>query len=497
MSQETALLTGSMAPVAAIDLGATSGRVMLGELIDGKVVLTAVHRFANGAHPLSDFEEEAAPEALAWDLDELWAQIRHGLGVAFARRPDIASIGVDSWAVDYALLREGHRLGQVRHYRDPRNERAVEHLERTFARSELFSRNGLQFLPFNTIYQLEAERADGRLARADTLLLVPDYINWLLTGVLGAERTNASTTGLLDARTGAWDPELANHLGVAGILPQLVEPGSTVGTLRPELAAEFGAPGSVDVIAVASHDTASAVAAAPLTTGHSAYVSCGTWGLVGVELPAPVLTEDARLAGFTNEIGLDSTVRLLKNVTGTWLLSESIRYWNQNAAPDEQITLESLLPAAAALESPGILIDPAAERFLAPGDVPARVCAAVLEAGGTEPESREQVLRIILESLAASFAAQAFSAAGLGGFTPDAIHLVGGGSQSELLCQLTADKSGVEVVAGPVECTALGNVLVQLRAHGGEDWDMGRMRQLVRNSVQLQYFAPRGAGTTA
>ncbi|KAA0979332.1 hypothetical protein FQ154_02595 [Paeniglutamicibacter gangotriensis] len=206
--------------------------------------LDEIFGIASGAHPLSDFEEDAAPEALAWDLDELWAQIFHGLGLAFARRPDIASIGVDSWAVDYALLREGHRLGQVRHYRDPRNESTVEHLERTFARSELFSRNGLQFLPFNTIYQLEAERGDDRLARADTLLLVPDYINWRLAGVAGAERTNASTTGLLDARTGAWDPELANHLGVAGILPQLLEPRSTVGALRPELAAEFGPRGA-------------------------------------------------------------------------------------------------------------------------------------------------------------------------------------------------------------------------------------------------------------
>ncbi|MBV1781084.1 rhamnulokinase [Paeniglutamicibacter sp. ABSL32-1] len=492
MSRHAPRPAGSLAPVAAIDLGATSGRVMLGELVDGKVVLTQVHRFANGAHPLSDFEEAAAPGALAWDLDGLWAEVRRGLALAFAQRPDIASIGVDSWAVDYALLRDGERLGQVRHYRDPRNERAVAQLEQSFSRAALFGRNGLQFLPFNTVYQLEAERGEGRLAAADTLLLVPDYLNWLLTGAVRAERTNASTTGLLNISTGTWDAELAGHLGVAGLLPDLVEPGDTVGMLRPELAHELGATGEVSVTAVASHDTASAVAAAPLGSPRSAYVSCGTWGLVGVELPRPALTEEARQAGFTNELGLDGTVRLLKNVTGTWLLSESIRYWNESAAAGTTggVTLESLLPAVEALEAPAVLIDPAQERFMAPGNLPERIVAAVLEAGGDLPESREQILRIILESLAASFATEAFAAAGQGGFVPDAIHMLGGGSQSGLLCQLTADRAGVPVFAGPVECTALGNVLVQLRTRSGEPWTMGRMRALVRDSVELRRYAP-------
>ena len=488
MSRHAPRPAGSLAPVVAIDLGATSGRVMLGELVDGKVVLTQVHRFANGAHPLSDFEDAAASGALAWDLDGLWAEVRRGLVLAFAQRPDIASIGVDSWAVDYALLRDGERLGQVRHYRDPRNERAVARLEQTFSRAELFGCNGLQFLPFNTVYQLEAERGEDRLSRADTLLLVPDYLNWLLTGAVRAERTNASTTGLLNISTGAWDAELAGHLGVAGLLPDLVEPGDTVGTLRPELAHELGATGEVSVTAVASHDTASAVAAAPLGSPRSAYVSCGTWGLVGVELPRPVLTDAARDAGFTSELGLDGTVRLLKNVTGTWLLSESIRYWNESDAAGG-VTLESLLPAVEALQAPGVLIDPAEERFLAPGNLPERIVAAVLEAGGDLPESREQILRIILESLAASFATEAFAAAGHGGFEPDAIHILGGGSQSELLCQLTAERAGVPVFAGPVECTALGNVLVQLRARSGEPWTMGRMRALVRDSVELRHYA--------
>lgn len=497
MSETKSTVPGGQSPVAAIDLGATSGRVMLGELVDGKVVLTQVHRFANGAVPLSSFEATTAPDALAWDLDELWTQIRHGLALAFAQRPDIASIGVDSWAVDYALLRAGERLGQVRHYRDPRNERAVAELEKTYSRGELFARNGLQFLPFNTIYQLEAERSDTRLAQADTLLLVPDYINWLLTGVKGAERTNASTTGLLNVHTGTWDVQLAKQLGVEHILPQLLEPGVSVGTLRPELAAQLGAASNIAVIAVASHDTASAVVAAPLASEHAAYVSCGTWGLVGVELPAAVLTQEARAAGFTNEMGLDSTVRLLKNVTGTWLLSESIRYWNLHAAAGDTVSLEELLPVVEALEAPNVLIDPAQERFMAPGDIPERIVAAVLEAGGSRPTSREQILRIILDSLASSFAVEAFAAGAQGGFQPETIHMVGGGSQSTLLCQLTADRSGVPVVAGPVECTALGNVLVQLRALSGESWSLADMRTVVRDSVAMEHYVPRGVRAMA
>lgn len=479
------------APVAAIDLGATSGRVMLGELVDGRVQLELVHRFDNGPVPLADAEAGA----LAWDIDELWAQIRHGLELAFARRPDIASIGVDSWAVDYALLTDGQRLGAVRHYRDPRNERAVPALEAQFSRQELFARNGLQYLPFNTVYQLEAERADSRLAQADTLLLVPDYVNWLLTGQARAEWTNVSTTGLLNQRTGDWDAELLGHLGLEGKLPELVRPGQLVGTLRAELAAEIGADAAVQVLAVASHDTASAVAATPLSGPHAAYVSCGTWGLVGVELDEPVLEPAAQCAGFTNELGINGTVRFLKNVTGTFLLSESIRHWNEQAADAglPETSLAELLEQAAGLPVPPVLIDPQAEDFLAPGAMPERISAAVQRAGGARPASRAEVIRVVIESLAASFASQSFEAARFGGFAPQAIHIVGGGSQGALLCQRTADRAGIPVVAGPVECTALGNVLVQLRAHAGDGWAPGRLRELASAALELQHYTPERA----
>ena len=486
----------SGAPVAAIDLGATSGRVMIGEMVGGKVELQLVHRFANGALPLTTFEPQAPADALAWDLDRLWDEIRHGLRLAFAQRPDIASIGVDSWAVDYALLKGGERLGQVRHYRDPRNERAVKVLEQHFGREQLYARNGLQYLPFNTIYQLQAELEDPRWAEADTLLLVPDYINWLLTGATRSEWTNVSTTGLLDQGTGTWETGLVEHLQLQGKLAELIQPGQSVGALRPGLAQELGAPAGVQVIAVASHDTASAVAAAPLQGSRSAYVSCGTWGLVGVELQSPVLTEQARTSGLTNELGIDSTVRFLKNVTGTWLLSESISYWNGQDA-SHQVTLAEVLAEAGTLPVPQVLIDPQDERYLAPGDIPERINREVVAAGGQPLRTKAQVVRVVIESLAESFARQSFAAARFAGFEPESIHVVGGGSQGELLCQRTADRAGVPVVAGPVECTALGNVLVQLRALDEHDWDPGKLRDLVRNSISLTYHQPEKVNSVA
>ena len=345
--------------VAAVDLGATSGRVMLGYVDDGMLRLEQVARFPNGPVP--------GPDGLHWDFSALYRHIVDGLAEAFRREPGIASIGIDSWAVDYGLVHGGELLAEPFHYRDERTARGVEavHAETPFA--ELYRRNGLQFLPFNTLYQYAVEE---RLSDADVSLLIPDLVAFLLTGVRVAERTNASTTGLVDVRTGEWDLELAARLGIpASVLPPLVDPGEHLGTLHGEARERIGAP--LEVIAVGSHDTASAVVAVPLSTPDAAYISCGTWGLVGVELDEPVVSDAAREANFTNEGGVDGRVRFLHNVTGLWLLSEAVRTWE--AEDGAAIDLPRLLDAAAEVVGDLPLFDANDPRLSAPGDMPARI----------------------------------------------------------------------------------------------------------------------------
>ncbi|KAF5290531.1 hypothetical protein FQR65_LT20630 [Abscondita terminalis] len=500
--------------VAAVDLGATSGRVMVGELTDGRVELIDVHRFPNGALPLAEVDPEAAkrePDGLAWDIDELWREIRVGLTAAFRLRPDISSIGVDSWGVDYALLREGERLGPIRAYRDPRNVPAAKQLETRIGRAELYADNGLQILPINTIFQLEAEGARERLSQADTLLMVPDYIGFLLTGQRALEWTDASTSGLLSVYaqpddTDPWAKLTADALPVRGILPPIVQPGNRLGALLPELAAEFGVDHEVSVMAIASHDTASAVAAIPLNPQNTVYLSCGTWGLVGIETDHPVVTDAAREARFSHERGIDGTVRLLKNVTGTWLLSESLRFWQSEG---REVTLDALIAEAERLPGPHPTFDPSDPRFDAPGDIPLRAVALVAEsdaaAAARLADSPAHIIRAILESLAKGFAAAAREAATLGNLDLTSLHIVGGGSKGELLCQLTADHLGLPVTAGPVECTALGNVLLQLvaadpsttassakkRPNSPEHRLLPKMRSLSAASVSLRRYEPR------
>ncbi|MBO9625313.1 MAG: rhamnulokinase, partial [Microbacterium sp.] len=308
--------------VAAVDLGATSGRVMIGRVGDGRLELELVSRFPHGPVERED--------GVHWDFGALYEHVVAGLAEAVRREPAIESIGIDSWAVDYGLLKDGRLIAEPFHYRDGRSARGVEEVHALIPFAELYRRNGLQFLPFNTLYQF---RVDGRLADADTALLIPDLIAYLLTGVAAAERTNASTTGLLGVADAEWDIELAERVGVpVGILPPLVDAGAVIGRLCPELAARIGR--DLPVIAVGSHDTASAVVAAPLSTPDAAYISCGTWGLVGVELTEPVLTDAARAENFTHELGVDGRFRFLHNVTGLWLLSETVRAWEaEDGAP--------------------------------------------------------------------------------------------------------------------------------------------------------------------
>ncbi len=462
--------------VAAVDLGATSGRVVIGRIGADELDLELVTRFPNGPVQRED--------GLHWDFHALYAHIVEGLAEAVRREPAIESIGIDSWAVDYGLLRGGELLAEPFHYRDERTDRGVSDVHAIADFAELYGRNGLQFLPFNTLYQY---RVDAQAAEADAALLIPDLVAYLLTGAAVAERTNASTTGLLGVRTGEWDLELAERLSIPiGILPPLVDPGTVIGTLRGDIAERVGK--QLPVIAVGSLDTASAVVAVPLSTPDSAYISCGTWGLVGVELHEPVLTDAAREANFTHELGVDGRYRFLHNVTGLWLLSETVRAWE--AEDGAAIDLPELLDAAAAVTAPVPLFDANDASLSAPGDMPSRIAAVIRDAGGVVPESRAAFARSIVESIAAAFADAVRTAGSLSGRMLDSIHLVGGGSLNRLLCQATADRSGLPVLAGPVEATALGNVLVQARSLGAAPATLEELRALVARTHEPVRYDP-------
>jgi rhamnulokinase len=469
----------SAGTVAAVDLGATSGRVVLGHVRADEVRLTPVARFAN--RPVR------TPDGLHWSVLELYRDAVEGLAAAAHTAPELASIGIDSWACDYALLRGGQMLGTPYSYRDERNLAAVDVVHAVVGPAELYQRNGLQHLPFNTLFQLTADRRRGLLDLADTLLMVPDLLAYWLTGRAAAERTNASTTGLLNVATGAWDVELATRLAIpARILGPLVEPGTDLGALVPSARRGTG-PTRARVTAVGSHDTASAVVAIPSTDPDVAYISCGTWSLVGVEVERPVLSEAGRQAGFTNEGGVDGRVRYLHNVMGLWLLSESVREWERDGS---RIDLDALL-AQAAEAGPTPRFDADDRAFLAPGDMPARIAGWLTDHGLSVPGTRPALVRCILASLAAAYARTVRAAGELSGRKIGAVHLVGGGSQNALLCQLTADAVELPVLAGPVEATALGNVLVQARAFGLVAGSLETLRTLVVSNFPIVRYEPR------
>ncbi|MEV4732866.1 rhamnulokinase family protein [Saccharopolyspora sp. NPDC049426] len=460
---------------AAVDLGASSGRVVLGRLTAGRLETTEVHRFANGPVPL--------PDGLHWDAVGLFREVLAGLRKAGGP----VSVGVDSWAVDYGLLdSSGSLLGEPFHYRDSRTDSVAESFVDSFGAPELFARNGLQFLPFNTIFQLAASKG-AALEAAEVLLLIPDLIGYWLTGQVGAELTNASTTGLLDARTHEWSPELARAAGIdPSLLPPLRRPGDVVGELLPSVAGETGSTGT-SVVAVGSHDTASAVVGVPARSPNFAYVCTGTWSLTGLELPAPVLTEEARRANFTNELGIDGAVRFLRNIMGLWLLQESLRTWGLTSED-----LPDLLAEAARAEPLTAVVDAEDTRFLAPGDMPGRIAEACRETDQPVPQTRGALVRCILESLALAHRRAIREAAELSGRDVDVVHLVGGGARNELLCQFTADALGTPVVAGPVEATATGNLLTQARA-AGHVADLTEVRRIIATSHRLDHYTPRGS----
>ncbi len=459
---------------AAVDLGASSGRVMVGRVGPDSLDLAEAHRFPNRPVRL--------PEGLRWDILGLYAGVLDGLRAA----GQVDSVGIDSWAVDYGLLdADGALLGNPVHYRDSRTEGVAEKVWATVSAAELYAATGLQYAPFNTLYQVTAARSCAQFARAERLLLVPDLLTYWLTGEAGTELTNASTTQLVDPRTRDWAYGPAERLGIdLGLFAPLRLPGDPAGLLLPRVLEETGLTGPVPVTTVASHDTASAVAAVPASGERFAYICTGTWSLAGLELDAPVLTEESRAANFTNELGLDGTVRYLRNIMGLWLLQECLREWGDPG-------LDGLLAAAAEVTPLRSVVDAGDAAFLAPGRMPQRIADACRESGQPVPASPAEITRCILDSLALAHRRAVAEAEALADHPVDVVHIVGGGARNDLLCRLTADACGLPVVAGPAEAAALGNVLVQARAHG-QVGDRAQMRRLLARTQPLRRYEPRG-----
>ncbi|MEO7653884.1 MAG: rhamnulokinase family protein [Bryobacteraceae bacterium] len=465
----------------AFDLGAESGRAMLGTLSGGKLTLEELHRFANT--PVRVFS------ALYWDALRLFHEICRGLQVAGReRRLTLSGIAVDTWGVDFALLgANGALLENPRHYRDARNNGMVERGFSMAPREEIFGQTGIQFMQINTLYQLLAMKTAGdpALDAARTLLMIPDLLNYWLTGVAKAERTIASTSQFYNPLEKRWASELLERFGLpASILPELVDPGALLGPLLPSLAESAGL-GAVPVYTTGCHDTASAVAAVPAEgAGDWCYISSGTWSLMGAELDAPVVNEHSLRMNMTNEIGAEGKTRLLKNIAGLWLLQECRRQWASDGA---EHSYEELAREASAARPFTAVLDP--DQFLEPGNMPQRIAAYCGKTGQGTPQSIGEFSRTILESLALRYRQVLEMLESLLGRRMAVIHIVGGGSRNTVLNQFVADATGRTVVAGPTEATAAGNVLIQ--AIGARDVaDLAEARAIVRASFPVQRFEP-------
>jgi rhamnulokinase len=476
---------------AAIDLGAESGRVVRGRLDPdgGGVELDVVHRFANRPVRL--------PDGLRWNLLALFTEALDGLKRAASAPGDrLAGVGVDAWGVDYALLDAEHRvLGLPFHYRDARTDGMVARGHARVAREDLYAVTGIQTMPINTVFQLLADEGSAALAAARHIALVPNLFALWLTGELRNESTAASTTGLLDARTGAWARALIERLGLpaAPFAGGTTEPGTTIGPVLDHHRELAGDAAGAPVHAVAGHDTASAFAAVPLRSERAAVLSSGTWSLLGLELGAPVLDDRARGYNLTNERGIEGTIRLLRNVMGLWLLQECRREWE--ATGDGPADYDGLHDAAVEARADVPVFDPDDDGFLAPGGMPARIVAACRDSGQEAPSTPGEIARSVLTSLACKYRLVLKRLERVSGRDVDVVHVIGGGAQAELLCRLTADLVGRPVLAGPVEATALGNVLVQARA-AGELGSLGDIRAAAAASTDPTTYEPsadRGA----
>ena len=472
----------------AIDLGASGGRVVSGAFDGHLLELEEIHRFENAPVAMGG--------PLVWDLVRLWQEIVQGLRAAAARHgSQVSTVGVDTWGVDFSFLgADDVLLANPVCYRDARTRGMLAAAERIVPRAEIFAATGLQFMEINSLYQLLSmqEQRSSVLAAADRMLMIPDIMHWLLSGVRSNERTNASTSQCFDPQRGTWAFDLLDRFALPRhIFGPIVEPGTVLGPLRPELAVETGLSG-VRVVVPGTHDTASAVAAVPASEPPSdrpdwCYVSLGTWALVGAELSRPLVTPACLERNFTNEAGIGGTTRLLKNICGLWLVQQCRASWQRSG---KEWTWEQLTALAAEAPPLVTLLDPNHPSLVAPHDMPEAIRSLARETGQPVPETTAAVVRTALESVAAAVRRTVEELDSLLGRRLGRIHVVGGGVKNGMLCQWIADACQRPVIAGPVEATAIGNVLVQQLASGGTV-DLRSVREVVRNSFEITRYEPR------
>ncbi|MEN8171829.1 MAG: rhamnulokinase family protein [Chloroflexota bacterium] len=464
--------------VLTVDLGAESGRVMAVQFDGRSLHLKELHRFPNTTVKVNG--------TLHWDFLRLWNDIQKGIeqGKAFAP----ASIGVDTWGVDFGLLdKQGSLIGNPVHYRDSRTDGMMEKAFHRVPKSEIFAQTGIQFMPLNTLYQMLSlvESRSPQLEIADTFLTAPDLINYWLTGAKACEFSNATTTQMFNPQTGSWAMDMLKKLGIPShILPEIVQPGTQLGDYE-----------GIPVIAPACHDTGSAVAAVPAETKNYAYISSGTWSLVGLEVNEPILSKDALAANVTNEGGVYGTYRLLKNVMGLWILQQCRATW---AKEGTELSYAELVAMAEKEIETGMntehakvaIINPNDSTFLVPGDHPQRIRAICQQTGQPIPQTKGEIVRVVLKSLAAAYRDVLAELETVSGRTIEIIHIVGGGTQNKLLNQMTADAAGIPVIAGPIEATVIGNALVQLISLG-EIKNIQEARQIVAEMSALDQYEPK------
>ncbi|MEX2215321.1 MAG: rhamnulokinase family protein [Phycisphaeraceae bacterium] len=477
----------------ALDLGAESGRAILATLNDGKLAMEELHRFRH--------ELQHLPSGLHWNLTELWNQLLQGVGkgakVAAERNIELVSLGCDTWGVDYALLgKSGQVLGLPFGYRDEKHYRAYEVVIANLGKSAIYHATGIQFMPLNTLYQIVAQKQHepGLLDLAHRLVMIPDLFHYWFTGHIINEATDVSTTQMIDPRTGRWAKELLSRLDIpTHFLGETSPAGTIVGRLRREVGAQLGAAnlGNVQVIAPGTHDTASAVAAVPVDVSKSpkwAYLSSGTWSLMGVEIDEPIITEAACQASITHERGVEGKIRFLKNIAGLWLVQECRREYDRLGTPHEYAELAKM---AAGAEPFRTLVNPDFQPFALPGEMLEKLAGFAEITGQEKPETPSQFVRCCLESLAMAYRRTKLLLEKLIGWKIEVLHIVGGGGRNTLLNQLTADACGIPVIVGPHEATAIGNALVQAMGRG-EVKNLAEVRQIVRNSFELETYEPTG-----